>query len=107
MVSQGIKMVVVREREVVGSLLWSSNEQVPSAVWKPNPIRNLNAYLIMMSFSLRRYSRGQAKHANKNGNSVMRSKATGKRADILREASGQVSHKFDKSHELPLSRKYP
>jgi len=50
MVSQAIKMVVVREREVVGSLLWSSNGQVPSAVWKPNPIRNINAYLIMMSF---------------------------------------------------------
>ena len=97
MVSQAIKMVVVCEREVVGSPLWSSIGQVPSAVWKPNPIGNLNAYFIMMSFSLRRYNRGQAKHANKNRNLVMRSKVIRKRADILREASGQISHKIDKA----------
>jgi len=49
------------------------------------------------------YSRGQAKPTNKNGNSLMAEKVTGKRADTLKEASGQISAK---SHE-PLWRKCP
>jgi len=49
------------------------------------------------------YSRGQAKSTNKNGNPLMAEKVTGKRADMLREASGQISAK---SHE-PLWRKCP
>jgi len=49
------------------------------------------------------YSRGQAKPTNKNGNLVMGEKVARKRADTLREASGQFS---PKSHE-PLSRKCP
>ena len=47
------------------------------------------------------YSRGQAKPTNKNGNLVMREKVTGKRADTLREASGQISARSNE----PLSRK--
>jgi hypothetical protein len=49
------------------------------------------------------YSRGQSKSTNKNGNSLMAEKVTGKRADMLREASGQISAQ---SHE-PLWRKCP
>jgi len=49
------------------------------------------------------YSRGQAKSTNKNGNSLMAEKVTGKCADMLREASGQISAK---SHES-LWRKCP
>ena len=49
------------------------------------------------------YSRGQAKPTNKNGNSLMAEKVTGKHADMLREASGKISAK---SHE-PLRRKCP
>jgi hypothetical protein len=49
------------------------------------------------------YSRGQAKPTNKNGNSLMAEKVTGKHADMLKEASGQISAK---SHEL-LWRKCP
>jgi len=48
-------------------------------------------------------TRGQAKPTNKNGNLVTGEKVAGKRADTLREASGQFS---PKSHE-PLSRKCP
>ena len=49
------------------------------------------------------YSRGQPKSTNKNGNSLMGEKVTGKRVDMAREASGQISAK---SHE-PLWRKCP
>ena len=49
------------------------------------------------------YSRGQSKSTNKNGNSLMAEKVTGKCADMLRKASGQISAK---SHE-PLWRKCP
>jgi hypothetical protein len=49
------------------------------------------------------YSRGQAKPTNKNGNSLMAEKVTGKHADMLKEASGQISAK---SHES-LWRKCP
>ena len=49
------------------------------------------------------YSRGQAKPTNKNGKFLMSEKVTGKRADISREASGQISAP---SYE-PLSRKCP
>lgn len=49
------------------------------------------------------YSRGQAKPTNKNGNVLMATKVPGKRADMLREASGQISAK---SHK-PFWRKWP
>ena len=49
------------------------------------------------------YSRGQTKSTNKNGNSLMVKKVTGKHADMLRKGSGQISAK---SHK-PLWRKCP
>ena len=42
------------------------------------------------------YSRGQTKPTNKNGNLLMASKVTRKCADMLREASGQISAKSHK-----------
>jgi hypothetical protein len=49
------------------------------------------------------YSCGQAKPTNKNGNTLMTQKMFRKRADMLREAPGQISVKL---HE-PLWRKCP
>jgi len=60
-------------------------------------------FFLMKDTHMANYSRGQAKSTNKNGNPLMAEKVTGKRADMLREASGQISAK---SHE-PLWRKCP
>jgi hypothetical protein len=49
------------------------------------------------------YSRGQAKPTNKNGNTLMAEKMPRRCADMLREASGQISVKLYK----PLWRKCP